>query len=46
MSQSKPDILVPFYSMYGHVFKMAEAVVEGIEQVGGLTVLRLTHSRR
>ena len=28
-------VLVVFYSMYGHVFRMAEAVVEGVQQVEG-----------
>jgi NAD(P)H dehydrogenase (quinone) len=28
-------VLVVFYSMYGHIFKMAEAVVEGVKQVNG-----------
>ena len=29
---------VIFYSMYGHVYKMAEAVVEGVKQVPGAEV--------
>jgi NAD(P)H dehydrogenase (quinone) len=41
MSRFKPDILVLFYSMYGHVFKMAEAVVDGVEEAGGVAALRL-----
>ncbi len=32
------NILVVFYSTYGHVFKMAEAVVEGAKQVEGANV--------
>jgi len=32
------DILVVFYSMYGHTYKMAEAVVEGVEEVEGAEV--------
>jgi len=32
------NILVVFYSMYGHVYKLAEAVAEGARQVEGATV--------
>jgi NAD(P)H dehydrogenase (quinone) len=28
-------ILIPFYSMYGHIWKMAEAVAEGVGDVPG-----------
>ncbi|MGW8161700.1 MAG: NAD(P)H:quinone oxidoreductase [Desulfobulbales bacterium] len=28
-------ILIPFYSLYGHVYRMAQAVVEGVEAVTG-----------
>jgi NAD(P)H dehydrogenase (quinone) len=31
-------VLVVFYSTYGHVFKMAEAVAEGVKQVNGAEV--------
>ncbi len=31
-------ILIPFYSMYGHVYKMAEAVAEGAREVKGAEV--------
>ena len=31
-------VLVVFYSTYGHVFKMAEAVAEGIKEVKGAEV--------
>jgi NAD(P)H dehydrogenase (quinone) len=30
--------LVVFYSMYGHIFKMAEAAAEGVKQVDGAEV--------
>ncbi len=30
--------LVVFYSMYGHIYRMAEAVIEGIKQVPGAEV--------
>lgn len=30
--------LVVFYSMYGHIYKMAEAVAEGVKQVAGSQV--------
>lgn len=35
MTEDKPKILVLFYSMYGHVFRMAESVVEGVREAGG-----------
>ena len=28
-------ILIVHYSMYGHIYKMAEAVAEGVREVGG-----------
>ena len=31
-------VQVIFYSMYGHVYKMAQAVVEGVKQVSGAEV--------
>jgi NAD(P)H dehydrogenase (quinone) len=31
-------VLVVFYSTYGHIYKMAEAVAEGAKQVGGAQV--------
>lgn len=31
-------VLVVFYSMYGHVYRMAEAVAEGVKQVKGVEV--------
>jgi NAD(P)H dehydrogenase (quinone) len=31
-------VLVVFYSMYGHIYKMAEAVAEGVKQVNGAQV--------
>lgn len=31
-------VLVPFYSMYGHIYKMAEAVAEGAREVPGAEV--------
>jgi NAD(P)H dehydrogenase (quinone) len=34
-------VLIPFYSLYGHVYKMAQAVAEGAAQVAGVeAVLR------
>jgi len=33
------NVLVVFYSMYGHVYRMAEAVAEGVEQVPGAKAL-------
>ena len=40
MSENKPKILVVFYSMYGHIFRMATAVVEGIREAGGEPMLK------
>ena len=40
MGQSKPKILVLFHSMYGHIYKMAEAVTEGVKEVGGEATLK------
>jgi NAD(P)H dehydrogenase (quinone) len=31
-------IIVPFYSLYGHIYKMAEAIAEGAAQVKGAEV--------
>ena len=31
-------VLVVFYSTYGHVYKMAEAIVESAEEVGAAEV--------
>ncbi len=31
-------VLVVFYSMYGHVYKMAEAIAEGVKEVPGAEV--------
>jgi NAD(P)H dehydrogenase (quinone) len=28
-------VLIPFYSMYGHIYRMAQAVAEGVDQVEG-----------
>jgi NAD(P)H dehydrogenase (quinone) len=32
-------VLIPFYSLYGHIYKMAEAVAEGVTQVKGAEAL-------
>jgi len=40
MKENKPKILVLFYSMYGHTFRMANAVVEGVQEAGGEPVFR------
>ena len=29
-------VIVPFYSLYGHIYKMAQAIAEGVEQVKGV----------
>jgi len=47
MNQNKPihnrkvtkmKILIVFYSMYGHVYRMAQAVAEGVKDVSGVEV--------
>jgi len=40
MAHNKPKILVLFYSMYGHIFRMANAVVEGVREGGGEPILK------
>ena len=40
MKANRPKIFVLFYSMYGHTFRMAKAVVEGIQEAGGEPVLK------
>jgi len=31
-------VLIVYYSMYGHIYRMAQAVAEGVQQVEGVTV--------
>lgn len=40
MSVRKPKILILFYSMYGHIYKMAQAMVEGVRKAGGDPILK------
>lgn len=40
MRQSKLRILVVFYSMYGHIYRMAEAVAEGVREADGEPILK------
>ena len=40
MNQSKPKILILFYSMYGHIFKMTNTVAEGVREEGGEVILK------
>ena len=40
ISQSKPKILLVFYSLYGHIFRMAKAVAEGVIEAGGEPILK------
>jgi NAD(P)H dehydrogenase (quinone) len=40
MKENKPNILVLFYSMYGHIFRMAKAVVEGVREADGEPILK------
>jgi NAD(P)H dehydrogenase (quinone) len=39
MADTKTNVLVLFYSTYGHVYKMAEAVAEGARSVPGANVV-------
>jgi NAD(P)H dehydrogenase (quinone) len=34
------NVLVLYYSMYGHIHRMAEAVAEGVREAGGTALLR------
>jgi NAD(P)H dehydrogenase (quinone) len=38
--ESRPKILILFYSMYGHVFRMAKEVVKGVEAADGIAELK------
>jgi NAD(P)H dehydrogenase (quinone) len=40
MEEDRLKILVLFYSMYGHIFRMAQAVAEGVREAGGEPALR------
>lgn len=40
MSQHRPKILILFYSMYGHIFRMANAVAEGVRAAHGEAILK------
>jgi NAD(P)H dehydrogenase (quinone) len=40
MNKSKPRILILFYSTYGHIFQMANAVAEGVRRGGGEVILK------
>jgi len=40
MKENKPKILVLFYSMYGHIYRMTNAVVEGVREAGGEPILK------
>lgn len=39
MADTKTNVLVLFYSTYGHIYKMAEAVAEGARGVAGANVV-------
>ena len=38
-------VLVVFYSMYGHIYKMAQAIAEGAKEVPGAEVVLRQGSR-
>jgi len=40
VSEYRPKILIVFYSMYGHIFRMVKAAAEGVREGGGEPVLR------
>ena len=40
MKENKPKILVLFYSMYSHIFKMTNSVTEGVREAGGEPILK------
>ena len=40
MNQFKPRILIVFYSMYGHVFRMAKAIAEGVQEARAESLIR------
>jgi NAD(P)H dehydrogenase (quinone) len=40
LNQPKPKIIILFYSMYGHILKMAEEVTNGVQEVGGEAILK------
>ncbi len=40
MNEYQPKILIVFYSMYGHIFRMAKAAAEGVQEGGGEPILR------
>lgn len=42
MDEKAPKILIVFYSMYGHIFRMAQEVAEGVKQEGGEPILKQT----
>lgn len=37
-TDTKPKVIVVFHSLYGHVYKMAQAIVEGIKESGNVRV--------
>ena len=38
--KSKPRILVVFYSMYGHIFRLAQEVAKGVNEAGGEAIIK------
>jgi NAD(P)H dehydrogenase (quinone) len=40
MKENKQKILIIYYSMYGHTYRMANAVVAGVKEAGGNPILR------
>ena len=41
MADVRVNVAVLFYSLYGHTYKLARAVAEGVAQVSGCTVTML-----
>ncbi|TFG26714.1 MAG: NAD(P)H:quinone oxidoreductase [Promethearchaeota archaeon] len=40
INEREPKILILFYSMYGHNFKMAQAIAQGIKKAGGKPIVK------
>jgi NAD(P)H dehydrogenase (quinone) len=40
MNENRPKILILFYSTYGHIYRLAKAVAEGVKEAGGIPILK------
>jgi len=41
MSDKKPKILILFYSMYGHMYRMIQAASNGVREAGGEPIIKI-----